>query len=152
MLKLLHPMAGGVALVTIATFWLSTAFSEVFGSEAIVVAVKTAIPWGFLLLIPAIALAGGKGYESADDWEETGISWENAPAHDPNDLVRNQPRMDKSRLLGRFEVAQGISRGTRSIRGEALRGSVFSMRSHLGLPPQTRLGRPSRGSDHWQSP
>lgn len=59
--------------------------------------------------------------ESADDWEETGISWENAPAHDPKDPVRNQPRMEKTRLLGRFEVAQGISRGTRSIRGEALR-------------------------------
>lgn len=62
MLKLIHPMAGGVALVTIATFWLSTALSEVFGSEAMVVAVKTAIPWGFLLLIPAIALAGGTGF------------------------------------------------------------------------------------------
>lgn len=62
MFKLIHPMAGGVALVTIATFWLSTAFSEVFGSEATVVAVKTAIPWGFLLLIPAIALAGGTGF------------------------------------------------------------------------------------------
>lgn len=62
MLKLIHPMAGGVALVTIATFWLSTALSEIFGSEAMVVAVKTAIPWGFLLLIPAIALAGGTGF------------------------------------------------------------------------------------------
>lgn len=62
MFKLIHPTAGGVALVTIATFWLSTAFSEVFGSEAMVVAVKTAIPWGFLLLIPAIALAGGTGF------------------------------------------------------------------------------------------
>jgi hypothetical protein len=62
MFRLIHPMAGGVALVTIATFWLSTAFSEVFASEAMVVAVKTAIPWGFLLLIPAIALAGGTGF------------------------------------------------------------------------------------------
>ncbi len=62
MFKRIHPIAGGVALVTIATFWLSTAFSEVFGSEAMVVAVKTTIPWGFLLLIPALALAGGTGF------------------------------------------------------------------------------------------
>jgi hypothetical protein len=66
MFKLIHPMAGGVALVTIATFWLSTAFSEVFGSEGMVVAVKTVIPWGFLLLIPAIALAGGTGFGLAN--------------------------------------------------------------------------------------
>jgi hypothetical protein len=32
-----------------------------FASEATVIAVKTAIPWGFLLLIPALAAAGGSG-------------------------------------------------------------------------------------------
>jgi len=47
--------------LTIATFWLSTALAELFASEASVVAVKTAIPWGFLLLIPALATAGGSG-------------------------------------------------------------------------------------------
>jgi hypothetical protein len=30
MTKILHPVAGAVALVTIATFWLSTALSELF--------------------------------------------------------------------------------------------------------------------------
>lgn len=61
MLKIIHPVAGGVALLTIATFWLSTAFSGLFASEATVIAVKMAIPWGFLLLIPALAAAGGSG-------------------------------------------------------------------------------------------
>ncbi|WP_108681157.1 hypothetical protein [Methyloceanibacter sp. wino2] len=65
MLKILHPVAGAVALATIATFWLSTAFSELFASEAAVTAVKTAIPWGFLLLIPALAAAGGSGFALA---------------------------------------------------------------------------------------
>ncbi|WP_299173574.1 hypothetical protein [uncultured Brevundimonas sp.] len=65
MSKLIHPLAGGVALVTISIFWLSTIFSEIFGSEAMVVAVKTAIPWGLLLLMPAIALAGGTGFALA---------------------------------------------------------------------------------------
>jgi hypothetical protein len=61
MTKLIHPVAGTVAIVTIATFWLSTALSELFASHAVITSVKTAIPWGFLLLIPALALAGGSG-------------------------------------------------------------------------------------------
>ncbi len=61
MLKIIHPVAGGVALLTIATFWLSTASSELSGSQSLVTSVKTAIPWGFLLLIPALAAAGGTG-------------------------------------------------------------------------------------------
>ncbi len=62
MLKIIHPAAGTVALLTIATFWLSTAFSELFAPQEVVIAVKTAIPWGFLLLIPALAAAGGSGF------------------------------------------------------------------------------------------
>jgi hypothetical protein len=61
MLKMIHPLAGAIALLTIAIFWLSTALSELFASRMIVVAVKTLIPWGFLLLIPALAAAGGSG-------------------------------------------------------------------------------------------
>lgn len=61
MIKVIHPVAGALALLTIAIFWLSTALSELFASRATVVAVKTAIPWGFLLLIPALAAAGGTG-------------------------------------------------------------------------------------------
>jgi hypothetical protein len=61
MLKFIHPAAGAIALLTILTFWLSTAFAELFGSHSTVVAVKTAIPWGFLLLIPALMAAGGSG-------------------------------------------------------------------------------------------
>jgi hypothetical protein len=62
MLKIVHPIAGALALLTIATFWLSTAVSELFGSPQTVIAVKTAVPWGFLLLIPALAAAGGSGF------------------------------------------------------------------------------------------
>ena len=61
MTKLVHPIAGVIALLTISIFWISTALSELFASEAAVIAVKTAIPWGFLLLVPAIAAAGGSG-------------------------------------------------------------------------------------------
>jgi hypothetical protein len=31
MLKMLHPVAGAIALLTISTFWLSTLFTELFG-------------------------------------------------------------------------------------------------------------------------
>ena len=62
MIKIIHPVAGMIALVTIATFWLSTALTELFASQAAVTAVKTAIPWGFLLLIPALAAVGGSGF------------------------------------------------------------------------------------------
>ncbi len=65
MIKIIHPTAGVVAILTIATFWLSTAIAEMFGSQAVVTTVKTAIPWGFLLLIPALAAAGGSGFVMA---------------------------------------------------------------------------------------
>jgi hypothetical protein len=61
MTKVIHPVAGALAMLTIATFWLSTALSELFAPRAVVVAVKTAIPWGFLVLVPALAAAGGSG-------------------------------------------------------------------------------------------
>ena len=65
MTKAIHPIAGAIGLLTIATFWLSTVLSELFGSHALVTSVKTTIPWGFLLLIPALALAGGSGFSLA---------------------------------------------------------------------------------------
>jgi hypothetical protein len=65
MTKIIHPLAGAVAILTIATFWLSTALSELFASEATVAAVKTAIPWGLLLLIPALMVAAGSGFALA---------------------------------------------------------------------------------------
>jgi hypothetical protein len=61
MKKAIHPVAGTLSLILIVTFWLSTALSELFGSQATVVAIKTAIPWGFLLLVPAMMATGGTG-------------------------------------------------------------------------------------------
>lgn len=62
MTKAIHPIAGGIALLTILTFWLSTAFSELFASAAVVTTVKTLIPWGFCVLIPALMAVGGSGF------------------------------------------------------------------------------------------
>jgi hypothetical protein len=62
MAKAVHPVAGVIAFLTIGTFWLATVLAELFGSHASVVALKSAIPWGFLLLLPAVAAAGGTGF------------------------------------------------------------------------------------------
>jgi len=61
MIKIIHPVAGTIATLTIATFWLSTALSELFASRSVVIAVKTTIPWGFLILVPALIAAGASG-------------------------------------------------------------------------------------------
>ncbi len=65
MKKIVHPVAGAIAILTIATFWVSTSLSELFGSRELIVTVKSTIPWGFLLLVPALALAGGTGFSLA---------------------------------------------------------------------------------------
>ena len=62
MKKSIHPIAGIVALVTVVIFWLSTIFVGLFASRASSVALKIALPWGFLLLIPALLIAGGSGF------------------------------------------------------------------------------------------
>jgi hypothetical protein len=60
--KIIHPAAGIVAMLTIALFWLATTLSELFATQAAIVAVKTAIPWGFLVLVPALMATGGSGF------------------------------------------------------------------------------------------
>ncbi|MDJ0939800.1 MAG: hypothetical protein QNJ00_08540 [Woeseiaceae bacterium] len=57
----IHAIAGVIGFATIAVFWLSTAISELFGSPADVATVKTAILWGLIVLIPALAITGGSG-------------------------------------------------------------------------------------------
>ena len=65
MKKIIHPIAGTIALILIASFWLSTVVSELSGSVVFVTTVKSTVPWGFLLLIPALAAAGGSGFALA---------------------------------------------------------------------------------------
>ncbi|WP_430449679.1 hypothetical protein [Rhodophyticola sp.] len=62
MTKTIHPIAGSIALLTILTFWVSTALSELFASASVVTTVKTLIPWGFAILIPALAAVGISGF------------------------------------------------------------------------------------------
>jgi hypothetical protein len=62
MIRTLHPIGGAIGMATIATFWLSTVAAEAFGGPATILAVKTAILWGLLLLVPALAVTGATGF------------------------------------------------------------------------------------------
>ena len=68
MVKIVHPAAGAVALVMILTFWLSTTLSELFANQSVVTMVKTAIPWGFLILVPAMMIVGASGFRLGKTW------------------------------------------------------------------------------------
>jgi hypothetical protein len=65
MIKIVHRVAGAVAILTIATFWFSSLLTELFASPETVIRVKTAIPWGLLVLVPALAAAGASGFTLA---------------------------------------------------------------------------------------
>lgn len=62
MLKKLHLIAGPLATLTIATFFLSTVIVELFGSHQAVAIVKSLIVMpGLFILVPLIAATGGSG-------------------------------------------------------------------------------------------
>ena len=65
MLVRVHAVAGAVSGATILAFWLSTVAVELSGDVVAIAAVKTAIPWGLLLLIPALMLTGATGFRVA---------------------------------------------------------------------------------------
>jgi hypothetical protein len=65
MLNRFHAIAGAIGFVTILGFWLSTVTSELFASAAVVATVKQTIPWGFLVVVPALAIAGASGFRMA---------------------------------------------------------------------------------------
>ena len=65
MIRRVHPIAGVVGFLTILTFWVSTVAGELFGSHQTIAAIKQAIPWGFILLVPALAITGASGFKMA---------------------------------------------------------------------------------------
>lgn len=76
---------------------------------------------GFASFVPDSTFAVyGVTVENQDAWAENDLSWQNAPAHDPSQTTFNEPVAAQVKLLGRFEVAQGINRGTRKLRGKDL--------------------------------
>lgn len=76
---------------------------------------------GFATLVPDSRFAVyGLTDESADDWSETEIKGSNAPAYAAEGPDPHLPAADKTVLLGRFAIAQGVSRGSCTLTGQPL--------------------------------
>ncbi|MGC0239661.1 hypothetical protein [Arthrobacter sp. SD76] len=56
-----HATSGILALLIILAFWISTASVEIVGDAGSIVALKRTIPWGLLLLVPALVTTGLTG-------------------------------------------------------------------------------------------
>jgi hypothetical protein len=65
----LHAMAGGIAMICILSFWLSSVYVELFGSFADVAYVKNSILKGMVILIPAMMAVGGSGFALGGKWK-----------------------------------------------------------------------------------
>jgi hypothetical protein len=80
---------------------------------------------GFASLVPDATFAVyALTEESQDQWSEAEITWRNAPAHDASSEQRTVPMAQQTKLVGRFIVPQGSTRGSFSIKGEALTESL----------------------------
>lgn len=65
MKPVIHASAGTVALFCLASFWTSTAVSELFFAAQAIVTVKVWILNGMWILIPAMTIAGSSGFALA---------------------------------------------------------------------------------------
>ncbi|MGP0060689.1 MAG: hypothetical protein ACLPID_15520 [Beijerinckiaceae bacterium] len=74
MLKRIHPIAGVIGFLMILTFWTATVAAELVGSTETVALVKQAIPWGFLILVPALAITGASGFAMGRNWKDPRIA------------------------------------------------------------------------------
>jgi len=70
----IHAISGALALATIATFWISTVISELFGGPGEIATVKTGVLYGLAVLIPAMAAAGGTGFSLGAKWKSPIVS------------------------------------------------------------------------------
>lgn len=62
MKKIIHPIAGTIAMLCIGSFWVSTLVSELFLSQDAIVLVKHTILQAMWVMIPAIVATGGSGF------------------------------------------------------------------------------------------
>lgn len=76
---------------------------------------------GFASLVPDASFAVyALTDETQDHWSESEISWRQAPAHEANAPERTTAVAEAARLIGRFTVPQGSTRGSFVVKGEAL--------------------------------
>lgn len=58
----IHAIAGVIALLTIASFWTSTLFSELFADHSTIAYIKQLILKGMFILIPSMMMVGASGF------------------------------------------------------------------------------------------
>lgn len=140
-MKRIHAVAGCTALLMVAIFWLATLVSLLAGSTALTVAVKTAIPYGFLILIPAMMLAGGSGFRLAGRWKTgaVGAKRRRMPVIALNGLLILTP----SAVFLAIQAAAGLfDRWYHVVQGvELLAGSINLLLLSLNLRDGVRLRR-----------
>jgi hypothetical protein len=57
----IHAIAGIIGFLTIALFWTSTLYSELFTDHATIAVIKAAILKGMFVLVPAMIIVGASG-------------------------------------------------------------------------------------------
>lgn len=62
MKRSVHAIAGVLAFLFIAAFWVSTVLAELFLDHSAVACVKVAIVYAFIVFIPCIAITGATGF------------------------------------------------------------------------------------------
>jgi len=65
MKRMVHAMAGTLALLLVTAFLASTLYAELVMDQGLIAATKRLILYGICLLIPAMAVAGGSGFSLA---------------------------------------------------------------------------------------
>lgn len=65
MKRMIHAVAGTLAMALVAAFLGGTLYAELTMDEALVLETKRAILYGICLLVPAMAIAGGSGFSLA---------------------------------------------------------------------------------------
>lgn len=58
----IHAIAGAIALLTIASFWTSTLYSELFANHDTIAYIKQLILKGMFILIPSMMMVGASGF------------------------------------------------------------------------------------------
>jgi hypothetical protein len=63
-----HIAAGIVSLLSVTGLWSATAVGALSGDMAFLTGIERTVPWGFVVLIPALLAAGVTGQRIAGGW------------------------------------------------------------------------------------
>ncbi len=150
MTKILHPVAGTLALLMIMGFWLSTALSELFASAATVTTVKTLVPWGFLVLIPALMTVALSGQRLGKTWRGPLVSRKKKrmPFIAANGILILVPSalfLSFKAQAGEFDTAFYVVQALELLAGAA-NITLLSLNMRDGLRMKGKLRRPIHGA------